>query len=153
MSETQVKTFVTTNREEVPFDVDGQRYVLVCASGLASKKYREASLIGTEMEMLGEGDAQRHVFKKLQAIAGVEGRLVADCCYKVLKDGGREGPLTPEVVEAWPGEIVKWAFGEVKRISPWLEERGDGKDIDRLKKQRDQLDEKIKKLEATDPKG
>jgi hypothetical protein len=147
------KRFVTTGREEVAFEVDGQDYVLVPASGLAARRYREASLVGTELEMEGEGDDARRTFKKLQAVAGVESRLVADCCYKVLRDGGREGPLTPEFVEAWTGDVTKWAFDQCKRISPWLEEKGDGNDVARLKAERARLDERIAKLESTDPKG
>lgn len=147
------KRFTTTNREEAFFEVDGQDYVLVPASGIASRKYREAALMGAELEMVGDGNDQRKTFKRMEGIAAIEARLVADCCYLVLKDGGRQGPLTPEFVEdKFPGDCIKWAFDECKRISPWLEERSsDG--LAKLKAERDKLDARIRRMEATDPKA
>lgn len=158
MSQTAKRKFTTVGREEIPFEVDGIDYLLVPASALAARKYREASLVGAELEIQGggdDGDPEKRTFKKLQAIASVESRLVADCTYYRKPDGSKgEGPLTPEFVEdKFPGDCVKWAFDEAKRISPWLEEKGDGNDVARLKAQRDKLDARIKQLEQTDPKG
>lgn len=143
------KVFTTTGREEVPFSIDGTDYVLRQATGAAARKYREASFAGTEMEMSGDGDDEKRVMRRMQGIAGVESLLVAECCFAVLSNTS----VPQSQIEAWPGDIQKWAFDEVKRISPWLDEKGDGKDVERLKKQRDKIDERIKKLEITDPKA
>lgn len=144
------KVFSTANHEEIPFQVDEKEYVLIRASGKATRIYREASLSGAEMDYDTsdeEKKAKRITVRKLQAIASVESVLVAECCFSLP---GRI-PVPREVIEDWPGEIQKWAFDEVKRISPWLDEKPE--DLDALRKQRDALDARLKKLEASDPKS
>lgn len=155
MSDREVKRFVTTDRETVPFSLDGVNYVLVPASGLATRRYREAALSQAEMEVVGQqGGDQKHIFRRLQGVIGSQTRLVADCTYKVSADGGREGPLTQEFVEdTFPGDLIEWAFEEAKRISPWLDERDDGKNVERLEKRIKADQERLAKLKASDPKA
>lgn len=57
------------------------------------------------------------------------------------------------VEDKFPGDCIEWAYAEIKRISPWVEEKGDGNDVGRLEKQRAALDERIARLKAADPKG
>src|SRR5213596_2328583 len=121
MSDKQIKRFSTLNREQVPFVVDDVEYVIKQASSDASTIYREASLKNAEMEFSGEGGDEKRVMRKLQGIAGLEPLLVSLCTYHV-----KENVLVQKaLVDAWPGEITRWAFEEVKRISPWLDERGE----------------------------
>ena len=142
----EVKKFTTLGREQVPFEVDDKKYVIKQASAAASRQYREASLVGTEMELAGKDDQEKTVIKKIQAVAGVEPLLVSLCTFD---DSNK--PVGLNVVDSWPGDITKWAFGEIKRISPWLDEKDD--DLPGLTKKRDELTKRIAKLEAVDPKS
>ena len=160
------KVYTKVGREEVPFslkvlDAEGhevvERYLIVPASGLATRKYREASLTGAELELIGsdeDPEGQRRVLKKMQGIASVESRLVADCCYRLLKDGGREGPFEQAFVEDhFPGDLLKDMFDAAKRISPWLTEKDDDATEAGILRQKAKLDERLKRLKAADPKG
>lgn len=152
MSDNSVKKFVTVGAPETPFEVDGTPHVVRRASAKAARLYREASLVGAEMEFQGDDDAadKKRVLRKMQGLAGVEPLLVSLCTF--VKDGDKYVPVSKEVVEGWDGEIVKWAFAEVKRLSPWLDEK-DGEALEALKRRRDRLNEQIARLEANDPKG
>jgi hypothetical protein len=121
---------------EVPVSVRGKRYTLREATGDAACKWRNAQLAATELGPDGK-------VMRVKGLADLEPMLVSLCLFD---EQGK--PVPAATVREWPARVIKAVYDECKRISQ-LDEAAET--ADDLKKQRDELDKRIAKLE--NPEG
>lgn len=115
---------------EVPVVFPNKSYVLREASGAIAAAYRNESLKCTQFGTDGK-------VTSVEGMADLEAKLVHYC----LMEGDQRVPL--DTIRAWPERYVKQLFAMAKEMSGLDEET-----LPSLKKQRDDLNKKIAKLEA-----
>ncbi len=125
---------------EIHVTIAGNKYVLREADEETAKLYNNARIQGTPVK-----DAEIVGFPS--NLGGLQSLLVSQCLFPLNSEGE---PLRDcvrrETVNKWPSRVVKPLFIKAKEIS----ELDDKEDLKSLKKQRDDLDERILKLENED---
>lgn len=134
---------------EVPVRLGQKRFVLVEASHAAAKRWKSASLAGAEMSFDESGT---RTLKRLQNVASNDALLVSLCLFELVK--GQDGqdkrvPVTQAYIEALLDRQVKKLHDRCLEISPSL---AGGDDLEALKRERDKLDDRLRKLEDASPK-
>ncbi len=115
----------------VPVTIDGVAYTLHEATGEAACQYRNAAIACSRF-----GDKGK--LAGIQGIGDLEPLLVSLC----LRDAASK-PVPQKVIRAWPARVQKRLYDTAKKISQ-LDETDD---LETLKKQRDELDERIKEMD------
>lgn len=128
----------STKRQEVPVKIDDENYVLMEASGLAVKEWRNAMSSGLEMVMDDDADSRK--------VSGIkpgdeETLLLSMCLYRRDEKGAMEG-VSKVKIESWPERVIKPLYEKLKDISDLDEDNT----IEGLEKQRDKLNKTIDKL-------
>lgn len=135
---------------EVPVKlVKDRQHVIIEASHAAARKYRGAALMGAEMAMSEGGES---TLKKMEGMSDSESLLISLCLFEVAVNGdGKEHrkPVTRQFVDGLLDRQTKVLADRIKEISPSLV---DGGDLTSLRKQRDKLNLRIKRLEDAEPK-
>lgn len=142
---------------EVPVRVQGKRYILREPSGAAVKSWQRLALLGTEMTF--DDNSGTRIMRNFSGVAGNEAMLISQCLYMpdaegkiILLDSGDADPrqLVPErKIDFWPHRIKKGLFEKLEEMCPELSAN---ETLEFLIKQRDKIDQKIKKLEDSSPK-
>ena len=130
MTDIQALDFTDFAVREVRVNFPNKNYVLREASGAIAATYRNESLRCTRFGEDGKVSG-------MEGMADLEIKLVHYC----LMDGDKRVPI--ETIKGWPERYVKQLFNLAKEMSG-LEENT----LVSLRKQRDELDKKIAKLEA-----
>jgi len=124
--------------KEVDVSIGDKKYVLREASGDAACRYHNKMTSGIkafkgEMTMTG-------------SMADAEPLLVSACLFPIDAEGKVSTVNVPiQTVRKWPNRITQTLFQKIMEISPMLIK--DNEDVDGLKKQREELDEKIRQAE------
>ena len=117
---------------EVVVPIDGKSYTLREASGVAATRYANAKL---ERMTLKDGKPV-----SLKGMADTESLLVSFCLFDAANN-----PVPLATIQAWPNRVGSWLFDEAKKISNIDQEES----LADLTKQRDELNEKIAKLQES----
>lgn len=127
----------------VPVAVGSRNFTLREANGLAVSRWRAAKMRGVQTQ----GDDANRKVTIVEPSVTADTDLVASCLVENEKGGAKEVPR--HVVEAWPDRVFRQVFKTLLKISEL-----EGDDLKALRKERDDLDARIAKLETEgDPAG
>ena len=118
--------------------ISGKEYVVREATAQAVIDYKNATFGAVRLSPEGKPAA-------LEGLGGIDLGLLASCLFEVshTKDGSTvEKPVALGVIRRWPNRVTEPLVKLVKRISELEDET-----LEALKKQREELDERIKRLE------
>lgn len=115
---------------EVPVSFKGKKYLLLEASGEASRRFQNKSISGARLE---DGKVSG-----LSNTADAQFVLLAAC---IIAEEGRK-PVDESVIKLWPHRMTKRLFERCKEIS----ELDEDDSIEALLKQRLELDKRIAKI-------
>jgi hypothetical protein len=137
---------------EVPVKIGNKRYILCEAPHAVAKRYRAESLRGAELDM--DQTTGKTTMRQFQGLASGESLLLSLCLHELLpnEEGDqfkKRKPVTQAFIESLPDRVTKSLYEKLMEICPSLKET---ETLENLYKQRDRINEKIKRLEVADPK-
>ena len=125
---------------EIPVTVGGNKYVLREADEETASMFNNARLKGIPVK-------DSEAVGLPEDLGGLQSLLVTRCLFPIDSSGE---PLPScvrrDTVKKWPARVVKPLYIKAKKIS----ELDDKEDLESLKKQRDDVAEKIKELEEVE---
>lgn len=94
---------------EIPVSIAGRAYVLREASEDAARLYRNEQIRGAKLGPDGKPQS-------IGSVADADSVLLAACLFEKHEDG-KDRPLLPIQIRAWPRRITKVLIDKVKEIS------------------------------------
>jgi hypothetical protein len=119
--------------------------VLRSASAGAVKRWRMASLQGASMEMNDTNDTR--TLRNLGGVSGADSLLLSLCMFEV--NGNERRSVSQATIEDQTIEVQTKLMERLESISPHLNA---AETLPVLRKQLEKLQEKIRRLEESDPK-
>lgn len=112
---------------EIPYNIQGEEYVLVEASAKQARDWRANNLQAIQMVESRRGRRRETQSSFKSGIADSHILLVSLCLKKVNPDGSRS-PVSEETVESWPNRIVESLFKKAQEISELAEDEDEDED-------------------------
>lgn len=131
------------SRQEEPVTVDGKRYVMREWFGGDKTRYEQDRISGVDIVV----EDNRKVLKNAKRLGGNEALLVSLCLFE-KQDDGKERNVPEAVVQGWPGRVQTALYNLARKVC----RMDDDETLEGMRKQHEELGQRIKDVEARDPK-